>query len=696
MKISDGDRSRVAAAAVFTGSFLLFLIQPVTGRTLLPVFGGAASVWLLCLAAWQTLLLAGYFYAHYLRNHAGRVKFHLSLLLSASICVLLATALREPIFNLVRTQSDEITGVLLCILIFAAFPYVLLAAGASLVQSWIISQRRSANDGVYHLYAVSNAGSFCGLFCYPFLVEPFIPLSWQWYGFVALMLVYAALLKAVASEKSCSVAGRDDHRRQQPAKDVSCVSWFAFPALSCFLLNAVIASMFVDVTPLPMIWIFFLGCFLLSYVVGFSPFAAKSSRLWFILALLSVAAAIAGRRAVGAGSLLINGVSAAAVIFFFGSWLHHRLYLERPETDRLTHYYLIMTAGGAVGGVLASVVAPLVFDSVFEYPLALWFSACMLLALTLRPLPFFKRHRHAYGVTLCLWALGVALCVYRCSRRSEAEVILSRRNFYGILRVTRTREAIGENRTVPVNYLWSGQTTHGIQIKHNELRRLPNSYYGTTGGGIAVLAHPRYRKGQPLTVGIIGLGAGSMATYGRVNDLYRFFEINPDVIDVACNPTLFSFLADSSATIDLIEGDARRMLAIEQQSDDPLYDVLMIDAYSGDAVPGHLATREAYELYFNRLKSDGILAVHVSNWHIDLLPLCKAAARVCDAELYGVVGIQENAHTTRSIWVFMTAAPFKWNYPLRAKVKEIDWPLVPDMKMPEDDCGSLISLIRWL
>ena len=680
------------AVTVFAGSFLLFLIQPVMGRTLLPAFGGSASVWLICLASWQTLLLAGSFYAHCFRAGGKRVNRHLSLLVLSAFVILGVTFFRSGFLAFIQENFSGSVGVFAGIIVFAAFPYVLLAAGSSLVQAWLSSGGRRGD--VYHLYAVSNAGSFCGLFCYPFLIEPFISVRWQWYGFALLLLAYGVLLKKL-SGREFTPESSGGACAAEPVRNVRRWTWFALPALSCFLLNAVIAHMFVDVTPLPLIWVFFVGCFLLSYVTGFSRLGATWPALWFLLSLVSLAAAIFARKFVGTGSLLINGVSAACVLFFFGTWLHRRVYENRPESARLTHYYLALTAGGACGGVLASVVAPVVFDSVFEYPLALALGACMLIALPLKKLAFFRERPYPYRILLVLWALAVCGFTYNNTRRTGSRVIYSKRNFYGVLRVTQTREVVGKENYVPVNYIWSGQTTHGLQIRQGAMRNRPNSYYGETGGGIAVIAHPRYRSGQSLTVGVVGLGAGSMACYGRASDLYRFYEINPDVIDVAGNPDLFSYLSDSRAAVDLIEGDARRMLEIEKAAGDPLYDVLMIDAYSGDAVPSHLATKEAFELYFSRLKEDGILALHVSNWHIDLLPLCKAAARHCGAVPYGVVGLRENQHTNPSIWVFMTRRPFDWRYPMSSQVQEVDWPLVPDMKLPEDDCGSLISLIRW-
>ena len=661
------------------------------GRTLLPFFGGSASVWIICLASWQTLLLVGYAYAHFFNRIFIRNRSrHLALLVLSLFLLVAVSIFRIDILGFVHSSSDGSIGVFLGIMIFASFPYVLLASGNTLVQVWIAGKDKD----VYHLYAVSNAGSFCGLLCYPFIIEPFVPVSIQWFGMVLVLFVYCVLFRRIFSF---------DAGNEQPVeplasaerKDVKSWSWFVLPALSCFLLNAIVAHMFIDITPMPLIWVALVACFLLSYVVGFSRMGGVCPWLWLALALLSVIGAAAARRMVGSGSFVVNGASVTAVLFFCGTWLHRKLYENRPESARLTHYYLVLTAGGAVGGLLAAVVAPLLFKSVFEYPLALWLCAVVVAYIALSEFSFVRKREYLFNALLLAWAVLFFAFVRVSGRRTGSRVLHSERNFYGTLRITQTRESLGEKRTFPVNYLWNGQTTHGIQVKDSRMNTLAKAYYGETGGGIAVRAHPRYKEGKSLSVGVVGLGAGTMACYGRPKDLYRFYEINPAVVEVATDHRFFSFLADSKAAVDLIEGDARNMLAVEQAAGDPLYDSLIIDAFSGDAVPYHLATEEAFRLYFSRLKPDGILAMHVSNWHINLLPLCKAVARELDVQPYGVVGVNENQFTPSSMWVFMTRKPMAWRYPMRSKVREVDWTRVRDIKLPEDDCGSLISLIRW-
>lgn len=694
MDTSDHYKSLLPAITVFIGSFLLFLMQPVMGRTLLPSFGGSASVWVICLASWQTLLLAGYAYAHFFNRVSLCNRSRHFALLGVSLLLLVAVSVfRADILSFVHRTSGGSAGVFLDILIFASFPYVLLASGSVLVQTWIADKDGLGKD-MYHLYAVSNAGSFCGLLCYPFLIEPFIPVGVQWYGMILILFVYCLLFRRLFSfgfidEQPAEQVVSTDRR------NVQSWIWFVLPALSCFLLNAIVAHMFIDITPMPLIWVALVGCFLLSYMVGFSRVGGVFPGLRLVLALLSVIGAVAVRRVVGSGSFAVNIVSVMAVLFFCGAWLHRKLYENRPEPVRLTRYYLMLTAGGAVGGLFASVVAPLIFKSVLEYPVALWLCAVVVAYIALSESSIIRNYGYLLNILLLAWAVLFFGFIRISGRRTGSRVIYSERNFYGSLRITQTRENFGEKRTFPVNYLWNGQTTHGIQVQAPQLKNLAKAYYGDTGGGIAIKAHPLYKEGKPMIVGVVGLGAGTMALYGRPGDLYRFYEINPAVVDVATDPRFFSFLADSKAAIDLVDGDARNMLAVEQAAGDPLYDSLIIDAFSGDAVPYHLTTEEAFRLYFSRLKPDGILAMHVSNWHINLLPLCKAAARVLDVEPYGVVGVNENKFTPSSIWVFMTRKPMTWRYPMWNKVREVDWSRVRDIKMPEDDCGSLISLIRW-
>ena len=693
--------SFLPSATVFSGSFLLFMIQPMLGRTLLPVFGGSASVWCVCLASFQTLLLVGYAYAHGVERRGGLRRVHGAVTALAALWVLAVAARRGALLAWLGTGDAHTAAVLAGVILFVGIPYVTLAAGSTLVQAWLAESAAAQAPqpkahSVYSLYAVSNLGSLLGLLSYPLVLEPFVSLTAQWYGLAIGLSFYALLMGGIirGSASQRDMPSQAETKRAEPRRG-SVVLWFVLPGLSAFLLNATITHLMVDVTPMPLVWAVLLAAFLLSYVVGFSSRVERRRGTWCGGAALALAGAAVASGMWGSGSFFPNAAAGVGVILFVGAVVHGWLYEERPETARLTHYYLAIAAGGAAGGLLAALVAPLVFNRVTEFPLALFVSAA-LVAWRLPKPAVLARLRWGQRGFAAGCALVWLLLFQATARHTQSTTLFRGRNFYGCLAVTQTYERISQQGVVPVHYLWCGQTTHGIQIHAPDaaLRNRATSYFSSTGGGIAFIAHPKYQAGVGMKVGVVGLGAGTLASYGRPGDLFRFYEINPMVEKIAIDPQLFTFLPDAKMPIDLVMGDARRMLEKEQAAGDPLYDVLVIDAYSGDAVPYHLATLEAFRLYFQRLDENGILAVHVSNWHIDLLPLCKSMAVELGVCAYGVVGVSQDSLTSDSIWVFMTRKPIPYRYPGKAKVHEVVWSDVREIAAPTDEKGSLITLIR--
>jgi hypothetical protein len=700
-------KKRLSVFTVFSGSFLLFLMQPLTGRTLLPLFGGGASVWIVCLAVYQTLLLVGYGYAHLISKqgalHTARFKrLHLWLLILGAAWTGLIFLLRPLLKNYLGNSGEPALEVLFGVLVFVGLPYVLLSANSSLVQAWVSQSNKSTSSDVYHLYAVSNFGSFCGLLIYPFLFEPYITITWQWILFVLGMAGYVMLLAKLG--KGLERRGEEIGLRVQGSGEEKCANdeilsnnkaillWIALPAATSFLLNAVTAHLSIDVTPMPFIWVALLSAFLLSYVIGFSSWAIKGRTFWFLGAGLALFGAAYARGLWGTGSFVPNLSAGIALLLFVGSLLHGWLYELRPGADRLTRYYLFIAMGGAIGGLASALLPPLIFTQVWEYPLIL--ALCAGLAAW----RYFTRHRMSLAVaSMLVWIIFAQAN----QRKNDTNVLARTRNFYGCLWVTQVISGDAMQK-IPTHYLWCGQTTHGKQIHTPNGYRLPTTYFGPTGGGIAFGAHPCYQQGLPITCGVVGLGAGTLATYGRSGDLFRFYEINPQVIDIATNQTLFTFLPTSPAAIDLILGDARRMLEQERDNHqknpkrDPLYDLLVIDAYNGDAVPYHLTTREAFQLYFDRLAPDGMLAVHISNWHVDLLPVCKSVAADLRVFAYATMGYPDSGLTTTSIWVFMTRQPISYRFPGRSdKIKDINWDEVKDIRTLTDDRGSLMTVLRY-
>lgn len=686
-----------AAVALFAGSFLLFLIQPLLGRTLLPIFGGSAAVWTVCLAAYQLLLLIGYLYAHALTRLAPTTqrRLHLAALTLATGWTLLFALTRHRLLAHLGASACPSLEVLLGVVLVVGLPYTLLAAGSSLVQAWHAADRPphdSTQRTTYRLYALSNLGSFAGLLIFPLLLEPLLSLTWHWWLLALGMVLYLSLLAkmrvAQPAPQPLTVT-----QPTAPAATPFELTWFLLPGVSAFLVNAIIAHLFADVTPLPLVWVAMLAAFLLSYVVGFSGGATRWRLLWPLATLLSLVGAAWSNGRWGAGSFYPNATSGFALLLFGGTTLHGWLYERRPPATALTRYYLAIAAGGALGGTLAALVAPLLFTGVTEYPLAL----CALMLLSVWRLTARLASRPVLAhLRVPLAAIAVLLQVLllqTLARKSEAKTIFAKRNFYHPVRVTQTLERHGDVVT-PIHYLWCGQTTHGLQVMVPGFDQRETSYYSSVGGGVAFASHPKYKAGQPLKVAVVGLGAGCLASYGRPDDLFRFHEINPLMFEVAANPRLFTFLADAPMPIDFVPGDARLSLEKERAAHDPLYDILVVDAYSGDAVPYQLATREAFRLYFDRLAPDGILAMHVSNWHIDLLPLCKAAAHDLNVSAYGLLNHSDHPLVADSLWVFLTRTPLEYTFPRRPGVREVIWEKIPDFTLPTDERGSLLPLLR--
>ena len=356
--------------AVFLGSFLLFLVQPMLGRTLLPIFGGSAAIWGVCLAAYQLLLLGGYLYAHGLArcSHPLQRRLHLTGL-AAGVCWLGAvTRLRPYLAGWLGGAPDlPWLKASLAVLLFVGLPYLLLAAGSTLVQSWAVPTQKN----VYSLYVWSNIGSFLGLLVYPFLLEPSCPLTGQWtiltVGAGIYLLVLAVLTRLATVSVPTAPADAAPESLSRPGSERRW-AWLLLPAASTFLLNAIVAHLFMDVTPLPLVWVTMLAAFLFSYILGFSRFGYGYPKTWACLAILALAGAAFANGRWGTGSFYPNAAAGIALLLFIGTFLHGWLYLERPEPSRLTRYYLLSSVGGAAGGLLASFAAPILFKRVTEYP----------------------------------------------------------------------------------------------------------------------------------------------------------------------------------------------------------------------------------------------------------------------------------------------------------------------------------------
>ena len=692
---------------IFLGSCLVFGVQPMVGNTLLPVFGGTAAVWTVCLCAFQCLLLAGYFYAHLVaapskEMNSKALRVHVLLLLFSAAWIAVVSWKFRSLVGWTGEASIPALGALVAVLLLVGVPYTLLSSNASFVQAL------AARDGgnVYKLYAVSNAGSFCGLLAYPLVIEPWCGVSMQWLLFAAGLLVYAIcvaiLIRGVkvsaveavpAVQKDASppaAASEEIVADKAPETLYAQWEWLGLSALSCFVLNAVSAHLCNDVTPLPLLWAAMLALYLLSWVFGFTDRGAKASPITALVTLL-----LAGfgawhvTQSAGTGFFIELGVGLALILF--GCWtIHARLYRLRPANERLTRYSLFISLGGAIGGTVASLVCPSVFNTVAEYPVAL--------VLLMIPIVFEIHHRFVqWGAgPLNLKVVGVAMLlfsgfVYMFSSIANGRVIREERNFYGTGRVLSQHMHVTGGEDYIAHMFEHAGIQHGMQAVEPFYRRKATMCFGEHAGGLSIVSHPKYTNDVPMRVAVAGMGIATLATYARTNDVYRFYEINPQVAALASNTNLFWYLSETHAKeCKVVVDDARRALEKERIRDEEKWDVIIIDVFAGDSIPPHMSTKEAVQLYLDRLAPGGVLSFHLTNWHLALSPMVKAVAKEFNLHLQGY-GCWADKWNIGSYWTFLTREPA--DFFIKGKHGRVDYGKVKDMPLMTDEKHSLLPYI---
>ncbi len=686
---------------IFWGACLLFLVQPLIARFILPWFGGGPAVWTTCMLFFQVLLLGGYAYAHFSISRLTprrQVITHLCLLV-LSVALLPIT----PGDHWKPTDGSHAAGhILLLLLACLGLPYLVLSATGPLLQAWF----SKANPGVspYRLYALSNIGSLLALLAYPFMLEPQLARQDQaeyWsYGLV----LYAGLaawcgVKVWHSDgaDAAKSAAADD----EPAPTLlRRLLWFALPACGVMLLLAITNKLCQDIAVVPFLWVLPLSLYLLSFIVSFDSPRWYHRGFW--LPLLGILLGLVLQNLYQAEShpdITPLATLYLGTLFVACMVCHGEVFRLRPGANRLTGYYLSISAGGAVGGLFVALVAPFVFPDYFELHLALFLTAALVIIVLRQDpaLPFRQgRARWAWSVPfIALAAMGYGLAdVATTSLRGS---LSTTRGFYGVLKVNDNDSGNPDLHHLTLQH---GATIHGLQYVDPEKRTFASSYYTSTSGiGRLLRAH---KPGGGRKVGAIGLGCGTLATWGRAGDTFRFYEINHDVARLATST--FTYLKDSKAKTELVMGDAR--LSMEREADQQ-YDVIVLDAFSSDAIPVHLLTLEAFDHYQRHLKPDGVIAVHVSNRYLDLHPVVY---RIADKIGFPAITIDDNdtayedAGFYGSDWIIMTRNQVLLQQPLLKDVTKETVEFPARIMYWTDERSDLLSILatkedsflRWL
>jgi spermidine synthase len=618
-------RAVLYAIAIFLSSSLLFLVEPMAGKRLLPLLGGSASIWMTCLVFFQTVLLAGYMCAH---GIATRLRPRTQAIVYS---ILLLASLAQVVCNLnphLRASTlHPVYSVLWLLTVLLGLPFLVLSATNPLLQAWYARGTVSGGDSStlktlappYRLFALSNFGSLLALLAYPTLVEPYFSLHVQtaaWsIGFLAFVLACGAIslstknVPAIVGQSTEALAANIGNTDLPPTSNERML-WLLAAACGALLLSAATSHLSQNIAAIPLLWIIPLTIYLLTFVIAFN--GGKLYVRWLVIGLLPFALG-------GVGYLISNPDEATpirtavpsicAALFIGCLFCHGELHRRRPGPRYATQYYLVIAAGGALGSMFVGVLAPLIFRGSYELAWSLVYTAALAAAL------LWKDH-WAWRLFWPAAAIGLLVVVVLQVKVYSENTIVQVRDFYGTLRVTEeSTEEAGMYRT-----LVHGNIQHGTQyFGSDQFRHDPTTYYThNTGIGLAL---DLCCKGRNRRVGAVGLGAGTLAAYGLPGDVFHFYEINPRV-EVIANHT-FTYLRDSQAKIEIAHGDARLSMEAEQPEN---YDVIAVDAFSGDAIPVHLLTAEAIQLYKRHLAPGGIVAFHISNQYLDLAPVVKEQA----------------------------------------------------------------------
>lgn len=686
---------------ILLGAFLLFQVQPIVARYILPWFGGTPAVWTTCMMFFQVGLVAGYLYAHGLRRRFSprtQAVIHMGVLLVSLVFLPIAPS------ETWKPSGDEnaTLRIVMLLLMTVSVPYAVLAATSPLLQNWFT--RTHPGRSPYRLYALSNLGSLLGLLTYPFLIEPVLTVDAQtltWsiaYGAFAVTCGVCAVLLRRTDGRIRATRGVETHADFRLSIE-HVLWWLALTGCGSVILLATTNRMCQDVAVIPFLWVLPLSLYLLTFIIAFDREVWYRRKVWVPLFLAALAATVflllteTGWTDVEVPIVLQIAVLCA---FVFSACMvcHGELVRLKPPPAHLTTFYVMVAVGGAMGGVFVSLIAPRIFSGFWEFHASMLATLILVGVLLSRGLPRWRGllSRVVWGAA----CVGLAVVLSSHIRYLQYDATDMRRNFYGVLRVHEYVDDLGYE----IRGLMHGKISHGFQFLDEEYRMTPVSYYSELSGvavAFEIVNGAPYDEERPdssrtLEIGVVGLGAGCMTPYGRAGDRMTFYEINPEVVAIANSE--FTYLRDTPAEIRIVDGDAR--LSIEREvadGDFTPYGMLFVDAFSGDAIPVHLLTLEAFELYWQRLRPDGMLVIHISNTYLDLSPLVHGLANQSGRQSFLITNEEyEDEGIWAADWVLITG-----NTAIADKIAKsgyaTPWDDVPTIVW-SDKFSNLLSVLR--
>lgn len=706
--------------AIFLSAFLLFQIQPMIGRFILPWFGGTPAVWSTVMLFFQVLLTGGYAYAYWLIRHVKAKHqsiVHIALIAVAiTLLVFLSFLWVSPITpsSSWKPQSVDapILDIFILLVVSVGLPYFILASNGPLMQAWF--SRVYPNQSYARLYSLSNLGSLLGLLAYPILIEPTLSLrsqGWAWsVGFVVFGLLTGwVTTRSRRVSPPTRVEVDSVPLAESPSLALTSL-WLALSATASLFLLSVTNQISQEVAVIPFLWILPLTIYLLSFILTFSGARGYNRKLFALLFILATALTLFVMLNATALHVYWQIIAYCLLLFAACMLCHGELYLLRPASQHLTTFYLMISIGGAFGGIFVSLIAPVIFNGYWEFFVGLGMTIAIVLTVirqsvrglliaTKEPSSMEEiasgyrprkditaRARFVFTVFMLVTVMLAILS------NSLSGGLFSKRNFYGVIRV---REIRVDDSNEPALAMSHGITVHGLQFINPELRGLPTTYYVRDGGaGLAILNHPKY--GKNMRVGLLGLGVGTLATYGQPGDEYRLYEINPVVDTLAQGQgNYFSFLRDSKADITSVLGDARISLERElAEGNAQHFDVLVLDTFSSDSIPVHLVTKEAFALYLEHLAPDGIIAAHITNLHLDLQPVFWQLAQYYDLNMVRINYEGDSLGGYASHWILLSHNPALLEIPaIQARAVDLEG-YSTNIKLWTDDYSNLFQILK--